>query len=133
VMPGDRVNVMLTKVLEDMKGYTDVLVSNARVVAVDQVIDQRTEKPSAIRSATLEVMPLDAKRLALGGSVGALSLMLRKAGDNVTPSVGRVSAKELLNEASPETTASYGRATTTIKVTRNGKIEEYSVLSGKGR
>jgi pilus assembly protein CpaB len=133
VVPGDRVNVMLTKTLEDEKGFTDVVVPNVRVVAVDQVIDQRTEKPAAIRSATLEVAPIDAKRLALAGTMGSLSLMLRKAGDNTTPSVGRISAKELLNEASPETTASHGRTMTTIKVTRNGKTEEYSVLSGKSR
>jgi pilus assembly protein CpaB len=133
VVPGDRVNVMLTKTLDDDKGYSDVVVPNVRVVAVDQVIDQRTEKPSAIRSATLEVSPNDAKRLALAGTVGALSLMLRKAGDNTTASVGRISAKELLNDVSPETTASHGRSMTTIKVTRNGKVEEYSVLSGKSR
>jgi pilus assembly protein CpaB len=133
VVPGDRVNVMLTKKLEADQGYSDVVVPNVRVVAVDQVIDQRTEKPSAIRSATLEVSPNDAKRLALAGTVGVLSLMLRKAGDNTTPSAGRISAKELLSDASPETTASHGRAMTTVKVTRNGKIEEYSVLSGKNR
>ena len=103
VVPGDRVNVMITKTLEEDKSYIDVVVPNIRVVAVDQVIDQRTEKPSAIRSATLEVTPNDAKRLALAGSFGTLSLMLRKAGDNVTPSVGRISAKELLGETSPET------------------------------
>jgi pilus assembly protein CpaB len=133
VVPGDRVNVMLTKKLEDENGYSDVVVPNVRVVAVDQVIDQRTEKPSAIRSATLEVSPNDAKRLALAGTVGVLSLMLRKAGDNTTASAGRITTKELLSDVSPETTASHGRVMTTIKVTRNGKVEEYSVLSGKNR
>jgi pilus assembly protein CpaB len=109
------------------------VVPNVRVVAVDQIIDQRTEKPAAIRSATLEVMPVDAKRLALAGTVGALSLMLRKAGDSSTPSVGKISVKELLSEGVPETTASHGRLMTTIKVTRNGKTEDYSVQSGKNR
>jgi pilus assembly protein CpaB len=133
VMPGDRVNVMLTRTLDLDKSYTDVLLQNVRVVAIDQTIDQRTEKPAAIRSATLEVMPQDAKRVALAGAVGSLSLMLRKAGEQTSGAVGRISAKDLLLEPEPETTASYGRRTTTVKVTRNGKTEDYTVITDKAR
>jgi pilus assembly protein CpaB len=133
VLPGDRVNVMLTRAVENDASFTDVLLQNIRVVAIDQVIDQRSEKPVALRSATLEVMPHDAKRVALAGSVGSMSLMLRKAGEPDVPVSGRVTAKDLTNNNVPETTASYGRSTTTVKVTRNGKTEDYSVLTAKGR
>jgi pilus assembly protein CpaB len=133
VMPGDRVNVMLTRTLDLDQSYTDVLLQNIRVVAIDQTIDQRSEKPATIRSATLEVMPQDAKRVALAGAVGSLSLMLRKAGERSTGAAGRISAKDLLLEPDADTTASHGRRTTTVKVTRNGKTEDYTVITDRTR
>jgi pilus assembly protein CpaB len=133
VMPGDRVNVMLTRTLENEQSYTDTLLQNIRVVAIDQVIDQRTEKPVVLRSATLEVMPQDAKRVALGQSVGSLSLMLRKAGEQSAGAFGRISTKDLLVEADPDTTSSNGRRNATVKVTRAGKTEDYTVITDKSR
>ncbi len=133
VLPGDRVNVMLTRTLESDTSYTDLLLQNVRVVAIDQVIDQRTEKPAAIRSATLEVMPHDAKRVALAGTVGSMSLMLRKAGEKDVNAAGRITSKDLTSDSAPEVTASHGRQTTTVKVTRNGKTEDYSVFTIKNR
>ncbi len=133
VLPGDRVNVMLTRTLEKDQSYTDTLLQDVRVVAVDQVIDQRTEKPLAIRSATVEVMPQDAKRVALATALGSLSLMLRRAGEQSAGAFGRISAKDLLAEAEADTTASHGRKTITVKVTRAGKTEDYTVLPEKNR
>jgi pilus assembly protein CpaB len=134
VMPGDRVNVMLTRTLEKDESYIDTLLQNVRVVAVDQGMDQRNEKPAAIRSATLEVMPQDAKRLALAGTVGSLSLALKKAGEQSTGGIGRLSAKNLLSPSDPDSTASHGRRTkTTVTVTRNGETQDYSVISDKDR
>jgi pilus assembly protein CpaB len=134
VMPGDRVNVMLTRTLEKDESYIDTLLQNVRVVAIDQGMDQRNEKPAAIRSATLEVMPQDAKRLALAGTVGSLSLALKKAGEQSTGGIGRLSAKNLLSPSDPDSTASHGRRTkTTVTVTRNGETQDYSVISDKDR
>ncbi len=133
VLPGDRVNIMLTRTLDKDQSFTDTLLQDVRVVAVDQVMDQRTEKPLAIRSATVEVMPQDAKRVALATSLGSLSLMLRRAGEKSAGAFGRVSARDLLAESDADTTASHGRKTTTVKVTRAGKTEDYTVITDKNR
>ena len=132
-MPGDRVNVMVTRTAENDGSYTDLLLQNVRLLAVDQIIDQRNEKPLPVRTATLEVMPQDAKRVALAGSVGSISLMLRKAGEQSAGAMGRITSKELFADAAPDenVTASHSRRSTTVKVTRNGKTEDYSVLSDK--
>jgi pilus assembly protein CpaB len=133
-MPGDRVNVMLTRTADQDKSYTDVLLQNVRLLAIDQVMDQRAERPLTIRNATLEVMPQDAKRVALASTVGSLSLMLRRAGEETAGALGKVGIKDLLAEtADPDTTATHGRRSTTVKVTRNGKTEEYTVISDKNR
>src|SRR6516165_4936335 len=44
VLPGDRVDVLLTRT-EDKNSYTDVLLQNVRALAVDQLADERSEKP----------------------------------------------------------------------------------------
>jgi pilus assembly protein CpaB len=133
-LPGDRVNVMLTRSEDKDQSYTDVLLQNVKLLAIDQVMDQRAERPLAIRNATLEVMPQDAKRVALAATVGTLSLMLRKAGEESAGGAGKVAVRDLLSEASEaDTTASHGRRSTTVKVTRNGKTEEYTVLTDKKR
>jgi pilus assembly protein CpaB len=132
-MPGDRVNVMLTRTADGDRSYTDVLLQNVKLLAIDQVMDQRAERPLPVRNATLEVMPQDAKRVALASTVGSLSLMLRRAGEESAGAVGKVAVRDLLMEADADTTAGHARRQTTVKVTRNGKTEEYTVLSDKNR
>lgn len=133
-LPGDRVNVMLTRNPDAAHSYTDTLLQDVKLIAIDQVMDQRAERPLAIRNATIEVMPLDAQRVALAATVGTLSLMLRRAGEQSAGGVGRVGLKDLVAETSDvNTTASQGRRSTTVKVTRNGKTEDYTVLTDKNR
>jgi pilus assembly protein CpaB len=133
-MPGDRVNVMFTRSVEQDKSFTDVLLQNVKLLAIDQVMDQRHERPLVIRNATVEVMPQDAKRVALAVTVGALSLMLRRAGEEVAGAQGKVGIKDLLAErGDPDTTATHGPRAATVKVTRNGKTEEYTVPAEKNR
>src|SRR5262249_6754174 len=55
VLPGDRVDVMLSRQLEKNSAINDVVPKNARVLAVDQLADDRSEKPSVAKAVTLEV------------------------------------------------------------------------------
>ena len=81
VLPGDRVGVALTRQNDKNNATTDVVLQNTRVLAIDQVADERNDKPSVAKAVTLEVDMASAQKLALAASVGTLSLMLRKAGD----------------------------------------------------
>jgi Flp pilus assembly protein CpaB len=83
VLPGDRVDVMLTRNTrsgDPLSSQADVLLQDLRVLAIDQVADDRLEQPSVSRAVTLEVDPAMAQRLVLGASVGRLSLILRPTG-----------------------------------------------------
>ncbi len=82
VAPGDRVDVFLTRPADgDSLPYTDVLMQNVRVLAVGQDSNVGKDKPEITRTATIEVTPLQAQKLALAQSVGSLSLTLRNIGD----------------------------------------------------
>jgi pilus assembly protein CpaB len=95
VLPGDRVNVLLTRSDRDRGEYTDVLMQNVRVLAVNQLADDKTEKPMVAKAVTLEVSMEDAQKLVLAANVGSISLTLRQAGASVGDITRRVTTTDL--------------------------------------
>lgn len=100
VFPGDRVDVILTHDVQDVRSdmldpsrpqlvnnsIAETLLTNVKVVAVDQrasgakTTDEQG-KPIIPRSVSLMVSPTDAQRLRLGQKVGTLTLALRSLED----------------------------------------------------
>jgi pilus assembly protein CpaB len=132
VLPGDRVDIALTRL--DGKGgaTTDVVLQNAQVLAIDQVADERSAATSVAKSVTLEVDTVAAQKLDLAASLGSLSLMLRKAGETTSPKSLRVSLKDLFSDVVTEMGVAH--STTTITIKRGTAKEDYSVpIEGKER
>src|SRR4029077_14171757 len=100
---------------------TDVVLQNVRVLAVDQVADERTDKPSLAKAITLEVEVAWAQKLALAATVGTIALALRKAGEATPQHTRRISLSDL-----PKANLSDDRFST-IAVVRGGQRSEYSV------
>ncbi len=131
VLPGDRVDIALTRQDGKSSATTDVVLQNAQVLAIDQVADERVAAPSIAKSVTLEVDTVAAQKLSLAASLGTLSLQLRKAGDTASSKSLRVSIKDLFNEVVSDMGHS---STTVITVKRGTQKEDYSVpIDGNGR
>jgi len=93
ILPGDRVDVVLTREVTKTGGgdsdrgrqsqtsVADLLLQGVRVLTIDQIADERSEKPQIAKAVTLELNTQDAQKVALASSVGDLSLLLRSAGD----------------------------------------------------
>jgi pilus assembly protein CpaB len=81
VLPGDRVDVVVTRQIDKNVASSDVVLQNTKVLAIDQLADERTDKPSVVKAVTLETDMTNSQRLMLAAQVGTLSLALRKAGD----------------------------------------------------
>ena len=94
VLPGDRVDVVLTRQVDKGSATTDVVLQNTRVLAIDQIADERADKPAVAKAVTLEVDTVDAQKICAGASVGTLSLMLRKAGE--TPKRRRAGSRSTI-------------------------------------
>jgi pilus assembly protein CpaB len=132
VLPGDRVDVALTR-QKDANGKerssTDIVLQNTRVLAIDQIADERNDKPAVVKAVTLEVDTAGAQKLSLAASVGTLSLMLRRAGESALEATRVITLSDLTaGDVSPTQERSYA----TIKVFRVGKDqkinrEDYSV------
>ena len=58
VLPGDHVDVVLTP-QQDKNAAADVVLQNVRVLAVDQIADERAEKPSVAKAVTLSARRLE--------------------------------------------------------------------------
>lgn len=82
VTPNDSVDVLITRTATNGGGQqvTDVLLKNKRVLAIGQDAKGQDGQPVVAQTATLEVDPLEAQKLALAQQVGSLSLILRKPG-----------------------------------------------------
>ena len=62
VLPGDHVDVMLTRQGEKNSAATDVVIENAQVLAIDQLADEKADKPSVVKAVTLEVKATDGEQ-----------------------------------------------------------------------
>ena len=65
------------------------------MLAIDQIADERSEKPSVVKAVTLEVDETDGQKLALAASVGTLALLLRKSGEVAMSPARRVTLTDL--------------------------------------
>lgn len=98
VLPGDRVDVLYSTDKNGVAGI-DVLLQNVRVLAVNQVADEKAGTPIDGRTATVELTPVDAQKLALAQSTGTLAFTLRSAGSLDTAPARRIVEDELASSA----------------------------------
>jgi pilus assembly protein CpaB len=79
VLPGDRVDIMLTRRIGggDNNLVNEVLLQNVTVLGINQTADQQADQPIVGRTATVEVTPEQAQKLVLAQQAGSLSLALR--------------------------------------------------------
>lgn len=81
VLPGDRVDVVVTRRPENAEPIADIVMQNIKVLGVDQDIDEAKNKPTVAKAVTVEVTPEQAQKLALAQQVGQLTLALRTEGN----------------------------------------------------
>ncbi len=120
VLPGDRVDVVLTRQTDKDKASTDIVLQNARVLAVDQSADTSADKAAVAKAVTLEVSTNSAQKVWLAASVGSLSLLLRKAGETGAESTKRITLSDLDGDVAASDTKR-------VVVTRGLVKQEYSV------
>jgi len=128
VLPGDRVDVLLTRQNERTTGMNDVVLQNARVLAVDQLADDAADRPTVVKAVTLEVDTTGAQKIALAASLGNLSLMLRRAGEQVMDATRRVTTSDL-SQTEVMQQAPAVKSFAKVSVTRGTTKQEYNVAS----
>jgi pilus assembly protein CpaB len=140
VLPGDRVDVILIRTVAGSGGggpqenVSDVLLQHVKVLAVDQLVNERQEGPTLAKAVTLEVDTDQAQKIILATNVGKLSLILRQAGESSPVPAERVTERDLTREKpvvapAPVVAAPAPRSNSaTVSIIRNMKREEYTVM-----
>lgn len=87
ILPNDRVDVLVTRRRDGdkNKGYvTDVILQNVRVLAIDQVIEEKDGRSSVVgETATLQLNPEQVEELAIAQETAErISLTLRSIADS---------------------------------------------------
>lgn len=100
ILPGDHVDVMLTRQAEGGDGLaTDVILQDVTVLGIDQLADQDRDKPQVARTVTVEVTTEEAQKLTLAQQAGTLSLALRNAETLNQEVTNRVTVPDLYGRA----------------------------------
>jgi pilus assembly protein CpaB len=140
VLPGDRVDVVLIRSSAGAGGatenYSDVMLQHVKVLAVDQLVNERQETPTVAKAVTLEVETDQAQKILLATNIGKLSLILRQAGENNPAVAKRITESDLgiaevrkVDNPRPAAPREVRSTNTTVEVVRGGmKIEKYNVV-----
>ncbi len=99
IFPGDRVDLILTHAI-DKKGEDDrtrraseTVLTDVRVLAVDQQTDDQNGKASIAKTVTIELTPRQAELVSLVMELGRLSLSLRSLAKVDDPSFVETTAR----------------------------------------
>jgi pilus assembly protein CpaB len=112
IQPNDRVDIILTEKLSNQRTRSSTILSDIRVLAIDQV-DKSPKDQKAVsdaKTATLELTPPQAELVSRGNAQGTLSLSLRAIAENLpvpvrsasatgTPTAAQVRADQLRAQA----------------------------------
>jgi pilus assembly protein CpaB len=148
ILPGDRVDVVLTQQLRDrgrndarLKTVSETVLRNIRVLTIDQSADDVDKKAKVGKTATLEVTPKQTEILSTAATIGNLSLALRSlarregedAGRGVTADHDVSSAFEAEPAAPPAqpVAAKPARARRTVEMYLGDKFNAFQVPAGE--
>lgn len=130
ILPNDRVDVILARrnanpgaQAEGMTHSTQTVLRNVRVLAIDQVVEERGgEKTIVGRTATLELTPAQSETLALSRELGTLSLALRSLADS--------SAANLAGEGATDGEQPFGGQDGRLTIVRHG-VRSVTTVQGQ--
>ena len=131
VFPGDRVDLILAQGFRSansesapMRRASETVLTDLRVLAIDQRTAEGDAKPTIGKTVTLEVTPKQAELVAVAMELGKLSLSLRSLAteDPVVASRGRGLTWD--SEVSRAVGRSIGGSSNEVQVVRGSKAEK---------
>jgi pilus assembly protein CpaB len=102
VVPNSRVDVLVTLARQSGQSRESrIVLQDVMVLASDQTVEMKDNKPVTMTTVTLAVSPQEAERLALSQNEGKVTLALRNLQDNAQISTLGVTTAQLLGSPAP--------------------------------
>lgn len=140
IFPGDHVDLILTHSVgrgESTTRASETFIEDARVLAVDQSLDNPENKAVLAKTVTLEVTPKQAEEINLAKDLGKISLSLRSLATGTTTASNDITFQENLAEATgtPVPTDNVTRDTDISKIIypENGQGHQVQLIRGSER
>ena len=117
LLPGNTVDVLAARRGRDQRAITETILTNIKVLAVDQTAATEENTPVIVRAVTLEMTPKQAEKLVKARTEGSIQLTLRnpEEEDPVAEPVKRVVKKRA--PARPSTDSS-------VEIIRGTEVEK---------
>lgn len=139
IFPGDMVDILLTHQVGINSGnrksarVSETVMSNVRVLAINQRTDNGTHTASVGKTATLEVTAKDAEKISLIKKMGELTLILRSLGtptEEENPQLADAGHTTITwdSEVSKQISGSTGGKSYSVKVFRGGNKQSSSII-----
>ncbi len=142
VQPNSRVDIALIRSEANGESYSNIILENVKVLAIDQITGVVTDRAAMVaRAVTIEVTAEEAQKVLLAEKIGRLSLILRQPGEAGSGTTRRITERDLTDlpvapaKAEPvQVPAPAPRSdNTTVIIVRGSKPEEYLVKSATER
>ncbi|WP_432473203.1 Flp pilus assembly protein CpaB [Amphritea sp. HPY] len=82
LLPGNRVDILASRI-QKKRAYTRTLLTDLKILAVDQKATTNEKDPVIVRAVTLEVSPQQAEIIVKARGEGPIQLSLRNPQDNI--------------------------------------------------
>ncbi|MGY4320571.1 Flp pilus assembly protein CpaB [Bradyrhizobium sp. JR3.5] len=136
IRPGDNVDVVLTQVFEKgapvRRAVSETVLSNVRVIAIDQEIAQGGRSVSnavagkTAQTVSLELKPEQVKRVAVAKQLGTLSFVVRAAAEQWDKAdTGATSSCDVSPELARQ--SAVAGQSTTVAIYTGSEVKQYSV------
>ncbi len=127
VTPSDRVDITLTRMVDQTLRASTIL-QDVKVLGIDQAADGTRNKPSVVKTVTVQVKPPEVQKLALAQQAGTLSLSLRHLDAGDKPKLDDISVRDLVESVRPKR-RSRKRISPSVMVNRAGERTRVDVPS----
>ena len=117
-LPGNYVDVIMNSKDNQNDHISKILLEKVLILATAQETSTDTNKPKVVNAITLEVSPLDAEKLDLARSIGALSLVLRNPLDSANLVSNGVRKDDLMLQKTASTQIKTGNSSPSVEIIR---------------
>ena len=121
VFPGDRVDIILTHNVSAGR-VSETILTNVRILAIDQLTNDQTQAPKIGKHATFEVTPKQAEMVTVLSDMGRLSLSLRSLATDEADLERLANADELPFEAETEKGSTHTFTSEVSRLIRRGSL-----------
>ncbi len=101
VVPNSHVDVLVTMAQAAGAPMSRIVLQDITVLAADQTVEMKDNKPVAMTTVTMALTPEEAERLALAQNQGRVTLALRNVQDTDRVSTSGVTTAQLMGSSGP--------------------------------